>query len=111
MKNNHNNWTKEELKIYLLLLCAKADEVISQEELDMIKSKTAHKNFDEIYEEFLEDDESTSLDKISTAIGHLEYGDMELFELRQEIFELFMADNKFSPREKYLDRILDNIIY
>ena len=111
MKNNHNNWTKDELKIYLLLLCAKADEVISQEELDMIKSKTTHKNFDEIYEEFLEDDESKSFDKICTAIGHLEYGDMELFELRQEIFELFMADHEFSPREKYLDRILDNIIY
>ena len=111
MKKNPENWSKEELKTYLLLLCAKADGVIIEEELNMIKSKTAHKNFDEIYHDFLKDDESKSFDKISTAIGHLHYGVMEIVELRQEIFELFMADKKFSPQEIYLDKILDNIIY
>jgi hypothetical protein len=37
MKNNHKNWSKEELKIYILLLCANASGEESPEEIEVIK--------------------------------------------------------------------------
>ncbi|WP_339610965.1 hypothetical protein [uncultured Planktosalinus sp.] len=111
MKNNHKNWTKEELKIYIMLLCAKADGESSPEEIDLIQSKTSQEVFDKIYAEFKGDKKKKSLKKIDAAIGYHHYGVLELVELRKEIFNVYMADNEFCKKEKYLDNILDNIIY
>jgi len=111
MKKNHKNWTKEELKIYIMLLCAKADGEIAPEEIEHIKSKTSQETFDKIYTEFKGDKKKKSLKKIETAIRFHHYGVLELVELRKEIFKVYMADNEFCKKEKYLDNILDNIIY
>jgi hypothetical protein len=111
MKNNQKNWTKEELKIYILLLCAKADGEASPEEIELIKSNTTAETFDKMYEEFQGDNKKKSLKKIEVAIGYHHYEVMELIELRKEIFDVFMADNSFCEKERYLDNILDNIIY
>lgn len=111
MKGNHKNWTKEELKIYILCLCSKADGEVSPEELELIRSKTSQETFDKIYTEFKEDHEGKSLKKIEKAISNHHYGSLELVELRTEIFQVYMADNCFSKKEKYLDNILDNFIY
>lgn len=111
MKNNHKNWTKEELKIYILLLCANADGEISTAELEVIKSRTSQETFEKIYNEFKGDKKKKSLKKIDTAIGYHHYGVLELVELRKEIFNVYMADNEFCKKERYLDNILDNIIY
>ncbi len=111
MKNNHNNWSKEELKIYIMLLCAKADGEETPEEIELIKSKTSQEIFDKIYAEFKGDKEKKSLKKIRTAIGDNHYDVPELIELRKELFKVYMADSEFSKKEKYLDKILDNIIY
>lgn len=111
MKNNHKNWTKEELKIYIMLLCANADGKAKDEELEIIKSKTTQETFDKIHEEFKGDKEKKRLKKIDTAIGYHHYGVLELVELRRELFKIYMADNEFCKKEKYLDNILDNIIY
>ena len=40
MKSKHNIWAKEELQIYILLLCANADS----DEINLIKSKTDTKS-------------------------------------------------------------------
>lgn len=111
MKNNHKNWTKEELKIYIMLLCAKADGEIESEELEIIKSKTSMETFEKMFEEFKGDKDKKSLKKIERAISYHHFGVMELVELRKEIFNVYMADNEFCKKEKYLDNILDNIIY
>ncbi len=111
MKNNHKNWTKEELKIYIMLVCAKADGEVSPEEIELIKSKTSHEAFDKIYEEFKGDKKKKSLKKIERAIGFHHYGALELLELRKEIFKVYFADNILCKKERYLDQILDNIIY
>lgn len=111
MKSQAKNWTKEEFKIYILLLCAKADKIESSEEIELIKSKTRPETFEKIYNEFSNDKKSNSFKKIEAAIVNLHYGSMELIELREEILQVYMADNAFSGKEKYLDKILDNIIY
>lgn len=52
MKKALTNWTKHELKIYLLCLCANADNVESVEEIELIKSKTDAATFKKMYSEF-----------------------------------------------------------
>jgi len=111
MKNNHKNWTKEELKIYILILCAKADGEETPEEIELIKSKTTQETFDKIYEEFKGDKKKKSLKKIEAAIGYHYYDVMELVALRKEIYNVFMVDKNLAMKERYLDKILDNIIY
>ncbi len=111
MKNPNKNWSKKELKVYLLLLCAQTDSVQTQEEIDLIRRKTDSATFESVYQEFQKDDEDTGIQKIEAAVGKLQFSQMELAELKKEIHQLFRSDNKFSASERYLDRILDNIVY
>ena len=111
MKNESRHWSKEELKIYILLLCAKADSIESVEEIDMIKSKIDIETFDRLYNEFSCDDEDNCLDKIQMAIAKHEYSIKEIKGLRQEIHDFFLTDNKFNLKERNLDRLLDSMLY
>lgn len=111
MKNSQSSWSKTELMVYILLLCANADSKESKEEIDIIKTKTDGQTFDRIYTEFEGDDEDTSINKIEASVAKLKYSNMELGELRKEVNHVFQADKNFSRKERYLDRLLDNIIY
>ena len=111
MKNESKYWSKEELKIYILLLCAKADSIESDVEINMIKSKIDSKTFDRLYKEFSCDDEDLCLDKIQSAIAKHEYSNKELKGLRKEIHELFLSDKKYNLKERNLDRLLDTMLY
>ena len=111
MKSEQNHWIKEELKTYILLLCAKADQVEDKEELNLIKSKTSTETFDKMYKEFCEDDEDKSLEKIQDAVAYLEYSNQELDVLKMEIQQVFSTDNAIVMKERNLGWILDNILY
>lgn len=111
MKPKHTQWSKEELKTYILLLCAKADQIESEEEITHIKTKTSKEIFDKMYREFRNDDEEASLEKIQDALERHQYSELELCELKNEIQQLFAADRKVPMSESNLGRILENIIY
>ena len=111
MKSETNPWSKNELHVYILLLCANADNEETQKERDMIMSKVDTTTFDRIYEEFKQDSEEKRLDKIDDAIQLLEYSPRELNDLKREIYEIFFSDCDFNLMERNLDRILDNILY
>lgn len=111
MKNESKYWSKEELKIYILLLCAKADSIETVVEIDIIKSKIDTETFDRLYSEFSCDDEDDCLDKIQFAIAKHEYSIKELKGLRSEIREIFLSDKKFDQKERNLDRLLDSMLY
>jgi len=111
MKPKQTQWTKAELKTYILLLCAKADQVEDEEELNFIKSKTAKITFENIYEEFCHDEEDESLEKIQDAIANLDYSNKELAALKMEIHQVFSTDHKVVMKERNLGWILDNILY
>ncbi len=68
MEAGKKYWSKEELKTYILLLCAKADRVEAEEEMALIKTKTSNEVFDKIYREFENDDEDESLEKIQDSM-------------------------------------------
>ena len=111
MKTSKNNWSKTELQIYILLLCANADSKETGKELKLIKSKSNLKTFVKMYKEFSDDSEDESLEKIQQNV-HLHYfSTMELMEFRKEVNAVFFTDKKFTMMERNLDRILDNILY
>lgn len=111
MKTDHTPWSKVELKTYILLLCAKADLVATEEEFNLIRSKTSAETFDKIYEEFCNDEEDECFEKIQNAVGKHKYSYKELSDLKKEIQEVFFSDNKFLLKEQNLGRVLDNILY
>lgn len=111
MKKALTNWTKHELKIYLLCLCANVDNVESVEEIELIKSKTDAATFEKMYSEFKADKEEISFEKIEDTIERLSYENMELITLKKEINEIFYADDKFPQKERNLDNILNNMLY
>ncbi len=111
MRTILTTWTKTELKIYILCLCAKADLVETEAELETIKSKTDKATFEKIYAEFELDDEDLCFEKIDNTIERLDYTNMELIDLKKEIYEVFYSDNKFTMQERNLDLILNNMLY
>ncbi|SRX74489.1 hypothetical protein [Aequorivita antarctica] len=111
MKTGETQWSKEELKTYILILCAKADKVEAEEEIALIKTKTSNEIFDKMYREFQNDDEDESLEKIQNALEWHQYSELELCELKNEIQQIFAADRKIPMSESNLGRILENIIY
>lgn len=111
MNRKQEYWTKAELQIYILLLCANADSVETEEEIALIRSKTDQATFEKIYQEFSDDSEEESLEKIQDNLAVHEYSHKEIAGLRKEMFEVFFSDKKFSMMENTLDKILDNILY
>ena len=111
MKNNKPKWSKNELKIYILLLCANADALQTEEELTLIRSKTDPESYNRLYIEFSKDNEELSLEKIKSSVAKHEYSNKELTHLRSEIKQIFLSDKKFERREQYLERILNNLLY
>jgi len=111
MKDEQKQWTKAELQVYILMLCANADSNVTQEELELIKSKTNKNTFNKISQEFSEDSEEESLEKIQDNLVLHEYSHKELMALRKEMFEVFFSDKKFNQMENTLDKILNNILY
>lgn len=111
MKTDDTLWSKEELRTYILILCAKADKVEVEEEIAFIKTKTSHEIFDKMYREFQNDDEDESLEKIEDVMEKHHYSELEICELKNEIQKIFAADRKIPMSESNLGRILDNIIY
>lgn len=111
MQSEKDLWTKEELKIYILLLCAKADGQEDKEEINLIRSKTNTATFDKIYKEFCEDSEDESLFKIQDIVGMHDYTNMEISQIKKEMHEVFFSDKKFIMMEQKMEKILENIIY
>jgi hypothetical protein len=111
MKNELSKWSKAELKIYILLLCAKIDQEETEEELAFIKTKTDEDTFNRIYNEFSCDEEDGCFEKIEDAINHHHYSPKELNDLKKEILDVFHSDKNFSMKERYLEKVFDNILY
>jgi hypothetical protein len=111
MKDVKNHWTKLELKLYILMFCAKVDQYETAEEIDLIKSKTDPETFDRLYKEFCEDCEDDCFEKIEDAIGKYPFSPREIADIKKEVLEVFNSDKKFEMKERYLEKVLDNILY
>ncbi|MBK7095313.1 MAG: hypothetical protein IPH57_09820 [Saprospiraceae bacterium] len=109
MEEYQTNWTKEELKIYLLIYCAKADFLESKVETDFIKSKIKDNSFERIHEEFNKDNDYQSIQKIRTTIEKYSYSKDAIAQLFEEMKELFLSDGKYGILEQNLFMGLNHI--
>ena len=103
------NWTKEELKIYLLIFCANADFTESKTEVDFIKSRTDSQYFDKIHQEFDKDNDYISIQKLKLALDRHNYSTNGIKSILDDVKDLFIADGVFDPLEENLLRGLNHI--
>lgn len=105
-----SSWTKEDLKIYLLIYSANADFSESKHELNFIKDKIQNSNYEKLRDEFEKDNEYQSIQKIQSSIKELGYSKLAINGLLEEIKELFKSDDNYDILEKNLFRGLNKII-
>jgi len=111
MNKEKSNWTKVELQVYILLLCANADKKETKTEREMIRSKVSKETFDKMKKKFNKHSEEKRLKRVDSNVHLHAYSTMELIEFRKDIVEIFLSDGKFTMLEKRLDWTLDNILY
>lgn len=103
-------WTKDELIAYLLLFAAHSDFKESNHERNVIISKVDMNTFQKIHDEFDNDNDYQSLQKIQKSLAYHKYSKREIKQLLSEIKGLFYADGDFDHLEHqmfvYLKRIL-----
>ncbi len=115
MKSEHTQWSKEELKVYILLCCVTGGQGETNEEIDLIKSKTDPETFDRLYNEFCGDNVDTSFKKIDDVIGKHPFfpyvSPYEISEIKKVVIKVFNSDNKFEIKERNLRKVFDNMLY
>tara|TARA_R110001632_G_scaffold176476_2_gene296208 strand:- start:1239 stop:1568 length:330 start_codon:yes stop_codon:yes gene_type:complete len=109
MENEY--WSKSELQVYILLLCAQADNVETQEELSFIKTKASAETVSKMQGEIEGDTEDESLQKIQDNLAWHNYSPREIKELKKEMETIFLSDDKYIVKESSLSEILDNILF
>lgn len=102
------NWTKDDLRMYLLIYCANADFVESPKELEYIKTKVSHSNFAKMHAEFEKDNDYQSIQKIQAAYEALNYDSPD--SLIDEAREFFKSDGDFDVLERNLMLSLRHIL-
>lgn len=110
MENFETNWSKEELKVYLLVYCANADLCESKEENEFILPKIKGHGFEKIHDEFDQDNDFQSIQKIRWTLEKYGYSKDGVDRLFKEIKELFLSDGKYDTLEQNLFRGLKHII-
>ena len=96
----NSNWTKEELRTYILIYCANADFIETKRELEFIKSKIQDSDYDKIHTEFEADNDYQSIQKIQSAIQLHGFKMEDTLELFEDMKHLFESDDHFSILEK-----------
>lgn len=104
------DWTKDELIAYTLLYAAHSDFKEDNHERNVIISKVDMQTFQKVHDEFSEDNDYQSIQKILASIDAHKYSIESLDRLLADIKGLFFADGDFDIREHsmllFLKRIL-----
>ena len=110
MSSLKTNWSRNELRAYLLLYCANANFVKTEEETKQIKSKIDKALYKNISREFEGDNDYQSIQKIESTIKRLGYNKVEVKGLVEEIKGLFLADGNYDQMEKTIFFGLNKIL-
>ncbi len=102
MEEFNTNWTRDELKAYILIHCSNADFDESEAETNYIKSKLQDLNIAPIHAEYEGDNDYQSIQKIRSSMDRLQYDSASVEVLEKEIKELFLSDGSYDTLEKNL---------
>ena len=104
------NWSKEDLRVYIMLYCANADSNIDKDEIEFIKNKTHNAKYNDLRKEFDKDNDYQGTQKIEGAIKRLGYNENQIEVLVEELKELFWADGNFDTMENAILRHIKRIL-
>ena len=96
---NSQKWNKQELVAYILIYIANIDLKQSDEERDYLLSRIDQNTYQSIYDEFNEDNDFQSIEKITEAVKTSEYFD-NIEEVFAEIKLMAFADGDFHQMEQ-----------
>lgn len=102
-------WTKKELVAYILLYASQSDMIVSNKERNVIISKVDMKTFQKIRDEFDEDNDYQSIQKIIAGLKAHNYTKMDNDLLLADIKMLFFADGKFNVSERSMYKMLSKL--
>ncbi|RNC86211.1 MAG: sulfurtransferase [Winogradskyella sp.] len=104
------NWSKDELIAYILLYASHSDLKEDNHERNVIISKVDMQTFQKIHDEFSNDNDFQSIQKILASIERHNYSKEKLEELLVDIKALFFADGDFDIREHLMLLFLKRIL-
>lgn len=110
MGNYATNWTKNEFLTYLFIYCINADFREEKKEIAYIEAKTSNTVFNRMHEEFEEDSDYVSLQKIINTHDKLGFSKDNTEELFDNIKELFLTDGKYNIEERNLLKGLKHLL-
>lgn len=94
MEKNKLNWSKADIKTYLFLFCINSDYTKSMRNIDYNRFEIKKQEFDKIYNEFNNDNDYQSIQKIRLAIENEVYSKKQLNKLFLEIKEMIFQSKK-----------------
>jgi len=110
MENHNTTWSKKEFKTYLMLLCANADFIESEDEKDIIKSKVNPDILKHIHKEFDADNDYQRLQKIINTSKRFGYSKDKADELLSKLKNLFFKDHNMGILEENMFRALKRLL-
>ena len=102
-------WTKEDLIAYLLIYCANADYIESQDEKDLILSKVGSVVYSRIHKEFERSNDFQHIKNIEQSIQNLNLSKDQKGELLK-LMKDFFSENEFNILEQNLLRALNHLM-
>jgi len=94
MKDFETNWTRVEFKTYLLLYCAHADYVETEEEKSLITSRVSPQLLKKIHKEFDTDNDYQRIQKILNTANYFGYTAKEAGVLLDKMKTLFFPEGE-----------------
>ncbi len=110
MEEFTTDWSREELKAYILLYCANANFIETQEEKEYIKSKVGEEKYIKVHKEFDKDNDYQRIQKIQNTVGRFNYSEHEIDRLFENIKKMFLTDGSMDILEENIYRGLQHLL-
>jgi hypothetical protein len=107
---NTIDWTRDELVAYIMLFAANSDFRESNQERNVIISKVNMQIFQEIHDEFDNDNDYQGIKKIMTSLEQHNYSKDDIDVLIADIKTLFFSDKEFNIMERNMLRFLEKLL-
>ncbi|EDP70796.1 hypothetical protein FBALC1_08553 [Flavobacteriales bacterium ALC-1] len=103
------DWTRDELVAYILLFAANSDFKEDNKERNVIISKVDMNTFQDIHEEFDNDNDYQGIKKIMASLEQHNYSKDDVEVLLADIKVLFFSDGEFNINERNMLKSLERL--
>ena len=104
------NWTKQELIAYILLYASHSNLDEDNHERHVIISKVDMQTFQRVHNEFDNDNDYQSIQKILSGLKEHKYSKDDISELLSDVKTLFFADGDYDVMEQHMMNALKRLL-